>query len=48
MKAAPHGENSAIVGTVTDTDRGYVQMTTLMGGVRMVDWLNADQLPRIC
>jgi hydrogenase expression/formation protein HypE len=48
MKSAPHGENAAIVGTVTDTDKGYVQMTTLMGGVRMVDWLNADQLPRIC
>ena len=48
MKSAPHGEESAIVGTVTDEARGYVQMTTLMGGVRMVDWLNADQLPRIC
>lgn len=44
MKSAPHGEESAIVGTVTDEARGYVQMTTLMGGVRMVDWLNADQL----
>ncbi|MCG5031411.1 hydrogenase expression/formation protein HypE [Mesosutterella sp. OilRF-GAM-744-9] len=48
MRAAPHGEESAIVGTVTAEDPGYVQMTTLMGGVRMVDWLNADQLPRIC
>lgn len=48
MKSAPHGEEAAIVGTVTAEDAGYVQMTTLMGGVRMVDWLNADQLPRIC
>ena len=48
MKAAPHGLESSIVGTVTEENKGYVQMTTLMGGVRMVDWLNADQLPRIC
>lgn len=48
MRGAPYGAEAAIVGTVTAENAGYVQMTTLMGGVRMVDWLNADQLPRIC
>ena len=48
MKSAPHGEESALVGTVPDEARGYVQMPPLMGGGGMVDWLNADQLPRIC
>ena len=48
IRSAPHGENAAVVGTVTAENAGYVQMRTLMGGIRMVDWLNADQLPRIC
>ena len=28
--------------------RCFVQMQTLLGGRRMVDWLSGEQLPRIC
>lgn len=51
MKASPYGENACRVGTVVTEDvvgAGYVEMTTLMGGRRMVDWLTGEQLPRIC
>lgn len=48
MQADPLGHDAAIVGEVTATDKGFVEMQTLMGGRRMVDWLNGEQLPRIC
>jgi len=32
---------------VEDTRR-FVQMRTVLGGSRMVDWLAGEQLPRIC
>lgn len=48
MRANPRGKNAAIVGTVSAEHPGFVEMTTLMGGRRMVDWLAGEQLPRIC
>ena len=48
MKAHPLGKEAAMIGEVFDGMRGVVEMTTLMGGRRMVDWLNSEQLPRIC
>ncbi|MDO5530923.1 hydrogenase expression/formation protein HypE [Sutterella sp.] len=48
MRSSPYGEGAARVGTVTDTAPGFVEMVTLMGGRRMVDWLTGEQLPRIC
>ena len=48
MRAHPLGHDAAIIGTVTSDGPGTVEMTTLMGGRRMVDWLNSEQLPRIC
>lgn len=48
MRAHPQGRDSAIIGTVTQDTHGFVQMTTRLGGRRVVDWLAGEQLPRIC
>ena len=48
MRSHPKGKDAAIVGTVIADGAGVVEMKTLMGGRRMVDWLNSEQLPRIC
>ena len=48
MREAPYGENAAIIGTVTDENKGVVEMTTPFGGKRLIDWLDGEQLPRIC
>lgn len=48
MRAHPRGANAAQIGTMTAEHPGFVEMTTLMGGVRTVDWLTGEQLPRIC
>ncbi len=48
MRAHPQGREAAIIGTVTADPQHFVQMETGFGGSRMVDWLNGEQLPRIC
>jgi hydrogenase expression/formation protein HypE len=48
MHCHPLGVDAAIVGHVQADDRHFVQMTTALGGRRIVDWLSGDQLPRIC
>ncbi len=48
MRAHPKGADAAIVGEITEDPNHFVQMTTKFGGRRMVDWLNGEQLPRIC
>ncbi len=48
MKKNRYGRQAAIIGTVTDENPGSVEMQTLLGGHRSVDWLNGEQLPRIC
>lgn len=48
MCAHPQGREAAIVGTVVEDPQCFVQMQTQFGGNRMVDWLNGEQLPRIC
>ena len=51
MRVSPYGENAARIGRVTDDSDvpvGMVEMVTLMGGRRTVDWLAGEQLPRIC
>ena len=37
-----------IVGEVVADPHHFVQMRTRFGGMRIVDWLTGDQLPRIC
>ena len=42
------GRDAAIIGSVVADPDHFVQMTTTLGGRRVVDWLSGDQLPRIC
>lgn len=48
MRAHPLAADAAIIGEVTEDAHGFVQMTTRLGGRRIVDWLAGEQLPRIC
>ena len=48
MREDPLGLESAVIGRVTDDPHHFVQMGTLFGGSRVVDWLSGEQLPRIC
>jgi hydrogenase expression/formation protein HypE len=48
MRAHPLGRGAARIGEVVADEHRFVQMTTGLGGRRIVDWLSGDQLPRIC
>ncbi len=42
------GKNAQFIGEVVDEHPGKVFMTTRIGGLRIVDMLTGEQLPRIC
>ena len=44
----PLGSNAAIIGTVEASPSGRVRMETSIGGMRSVEMLAGEQLPRIC
>ncbi len=48
LKLDPLGQESAIIGRVTEDHPGRVVSRTAIGGRRIVDKLSGDQLPRIC
>ena len=48
MHAHPLGRRAALIGSVHADAQHFVQMTTTLGGRRIVDWLTGEQLPRIC
>ncbi|MCD8339775.1 MAG: hydrogenase expression/formation protein HypE [Burkholderiales bacterium] len=48
MKADPLGKNAKLIGKCIEDEDHFVQMVTAFGGIRMVDWLTGEQLPRIC
>ena len=48
MREDPLGKNAQIIGRGIEDENHFVQMETGFGGVRMVDWLTGEQLPRIC
>nr|WP_281721572.1 hydrogenase expression/formation protein HypE [Nitrosomonas nitrosa] len=48
MRASPLGRDAAIIGEVIADPHCFVQMETIFGGQRVVDWLSGEQLPRIC
>ena len=48
MREHALGKKAAIIGEILADTHGFVQMTTKMGGRRIVDWLTGEQLPRIC
>ena len=43
-----YGRDARIIGTVTDKPAGQVGLKTAIGGMRLLDMLVGDQLPRIC
>jgi hydrogenase expression/formation protein HypE len=48
MVSHPLGEESRIIGQITDGPVNMVLMKTSVGGTRVVDTLFGEQLPRIC
>lgn len=46
-QALPHGQDAAIIGTISDTDHPVILQTEL-GGERILEELEDDPLPRIC
>jgi len=48
MRRHPLGNDAAIIGEVTGTGAGKVRMRTTVGGLRGVEMLAGEQLPRIC
>jgi hydrogenase expression/formation protein HypE len=48
MRKNPLGKNSAIIGRIVSDYPGKVALKTVAGGLRIVDLLVGDPLPRIC
>ncbi len=48
MRAHPYGREARVIGRVTAAPAGQVGLRTGIGGVRLLDMLIGDQLPRIC
>lgn len=48
LQSHPLGEKARIIGRVIEGEPGRVTMRTVFGGVRIVDMLVGEQLPRIC
>lgn len=48
IRRHPLGAQAAIIGTVDAGEAGRVRMETVIGGMRAVEMLAGEQLPRIC
>ena len=48
MQTHKYGKQAAIVGEVTATAAGKVRLQTAIGGLRAIEMLAGEQLPRIC
>ncbi|MGE5546164.1 MAG: hydrogenase expression/formation protein HypE [Solirubrobacterales bacterium] len=48
MRGHRFGADAALIGHCREDAHHFVQMETAMGGMRVVDWLAGEQLPRIC
>lgn len=48
MHRHPYGREARVIGRVTAAPPGQVGLTTGIGGIRLLDMLVGDQLPRIC
>ncbi len=48
MRTHPLGKNASVIGEVVRENIGKVLLETCIGGLRIVDKLTGDQLPRIC
>lgn len=48
MRENEHGKQSAIIGHITEENKGKAWLKTEIGGKRIIDMLAGEQLPRIC
>ena len=48
MKKTVPGKNASVIGEVVETPAQTVLLKTKIGGIRILDMLSGDQLPRIC
>ena len=48
IKTSPYGKDAAAIGEVVENHIGKVVLETRIGGMRIVDMLAGEQLPRIC
>jgi hydrogenase expression/formation protein HypE len=48
MQTHVYGKQAAIIGEVTSTAAGKVRLQTIIGGLRAIEMLAGEQLPRIC
>jgi hydrogenase expression/formation protein HypE len=48
MRRHPYGQKAAAIGTVEPSPAGAVLLETEVGGSRIIDMLQGEQLPRIC
>lgn len=48
MRQHIYGVNAGIIGEVRESPKGVVLLKTLIGGTRIVEMLQGEQLPRIC
>jgi hydrogenase expression/formation protein HypE len=48
MRKHEHGRHAAIIGEIVDAPSGGVLLETAIGGTRIIDMLQGEQLPRIC
>lgn len=48
MQKHIYGREARVIGEVTENPQGQVGLRTVIGGVRLLDMLIGDQLPRIC
>ena len=48
LRSHPEGASAAVIGRIADDPPGLVLVTTGFGGMRIIDMLVGDPLPRIC
>jgi len=48
MRVHTYGQEARVIGEVVEKPSGQVGLRTRIGGVRLLDMLIGDQLPRIC
>ncbi|MCP4901418.1 MAG: hydrogenase expression/formation protein HypE, partial [bacterium] len=48
MQSHPSGGEAAVIGSVTDTHPGTVELRSPLGAGRILDLLSGEQMPRIC
>jgi len=48
MRKADHGQYASVIGEVAESPGGMVLLETAVGGNRIIDMLQGEQLPRIC